>query len=182
MKTLMLNCREEQRHCHRHPWVSMPDGLAAPLVFNATDQTSGPVICSYKTGWGSQGQGVRGDIMDRSAGLASGCFSFSSTQCRSLLLSFSTCYLGIYIRSWGGYKLHTGSNLPPKDNLRREDKSYAPKVFFIQSFHCIPRLLVSKSWVLWALSPSVLLKRICYFDDCISHQNCNCWHGFMGWY
>jgi len=95
MKTLMLNCREEQRRCHRHPWMSMPDGLAAPLVFNATDQTSGPVICSYKTGWGSQGQGVRGDIMDRSAGLASGCFSFSSTQCRSLLLSFSTCYLGI---------------------------------------------------------------------------------------
>jgi len=25
-------------------------------------------------------------------------------------------------------------------------------------------------------------KRICYFDNCISHQNCNCWHGFMGWY
>jgi len=25
--------------------------------------------------------------------------------------------------------------------------------------------------------------RICYFDNnCISHQNCNCWHGFMGWY
>jgi len=27
-----------------------------------------------------------------------------------------------------------------------------------------------------------LQKRICYFDNCISHQNCNCWHGFMRWY
>jgi len=27
-----------------------------------------------------------------------------------------------------------------------------------------------------------LQKRIYYFDNCISHQNCNCWHGFMGWY
>ena len=27
-----------------------------------------------------------------------------------------------------------------------------------------------------------LQKRICYFDNCLSHQNCNCWHGFMGWY
>ena len=31
---------------HRHSSASMPDGLAAPSVFNATDQTSGPVICS----------------------------------------------------------------------------------------------------------------------------------------
>jgi len=29
---------------------------------------------------------------------------------------------------------------------------------------------------------SSLQKRICYFDSCISHQNCNCWHGFMEWY
>ena len=27
-----------------------------------------------------------------------------------------------------------------------------------------------------------LQKRICYFDNCISHQNCNCWRGFIGWY
>jgi len=33
--------------------------------------------------------------VDRSTDLASGCFSFSSTWCRSLLLRFSTCYLGI---------------------------------------------------------------------------------------
>ena len=32
----------------------MPDGPAAPSVFNATDQTSGPVIGPYMTGWGSQ--------------------------------------------------------------------------------------------------------------------------------
>jgi len=52
-------------------------------VFNATDRTSGPVICSYMTGWGSQGQET---IVDRSTDLASGYFSFSSTWCRSLLL------------------------------------------------------------------------------------------------
>ena len=44
--------------------------------------------------------------------------------------------LSRYIRSWGGYKLHIGSNLPPKDNLRKEDKSSAPKVSFIRRFHC----------------------------------------------
>jgi len=32
--------------------------------------------------------------------------------------------------------LHIGSNLPPKDNLRKEDKSSAPKVSFIRRFHC----------------------------------------------
>ena len=53
---------EEQRRRHRHPWASMPDGPAAPSVFYATDRTSGQLaICSYMTGWGSQGQGVRGD-------------------------------------------------------------------------------------------------------------------------
>ena len=50
MKTLILN---EQRRRHRHPWASMPDGPAAPSVFNATDRTSGPVR--------QGGQGVRGD-------------------------------------------------------------------------------------------------------------------------
>ena len=42
---------------------------------------------------GITGQGVRG--VDRSTDLVSGCFGFSSTWYRSLLLSFSTCYLGI---------------------------------------------------------------------------------------
>ncbi len=28
-------------------------------------------------------------------------------------------------------------NLPPEDNLRKEDKSSAPKVSFIRRFHCI---------------------------------------------
>jgi len=32
--------------------------------------------------------------------------------------------------------LHIGLNLPPKDNLREEDKSSAPKVSFIRRFHC----------------------------------------------
>jgi len=135
MKALTLNCREEQRRRHRHPWALMPDGPTAPSVFNATDQTSGPVICSCMPG--SQGQGVRGDIVDRSTGLASGCFSFSSTWCRSLLLSFSTCYVGI-LGLERGYKMHIGSNLPPKDNLQKKDKSSAPKVSFIWRFHCIP--------------------------------------------
>ena len=26
---------------------------------------------------------------------------------------------------------------------------------------------------------AALQKRICLVDNCISHQNCNCWHGFM---
>ena len=52
---------QEQRRHHRHSSASMHDGPAAPSVFSATDRTSGPVICSYMTGWGSQGQGVRGD-------------------------------------------------------------------------------------------------------------------------
>jgi len=32
--------------------------------------------------------------------------------------------------------MHIGLNLPPKDNLRKEDTSSAPKVSFIQRFHC----------------------------------------------
>ena len=35
--------------------------------------------------------------------------------------------LSRYIRSWVGYKLHIGSNLPPKDNLQKEDKALLPK-------------------------------------------------------
>ena len=43
-----------------------------------------------------QGRESEETIVDRSTDLASGCFSFSSTWCRSLLQSsFSTCYLGI---------------------------------------------------------------------------------------
>ena len=44
--------------------ASMPDGPAAPSVFNATDRTCGPVICSYnydRTGFIDLGRGVRGD-------------------------------------------------------------------------------------------------------------------------
>ena len=32
--------------------------------------------------------------------------------------------------------MHIGSNLPPKDNLQKEDKSSAPKVSFVWRFHC----------------------------------------------
>jgi len=71
----------------------MPDEPAAPSVFNATDRTSGPVICSYMTGWGSQGRESVETTMDRSKDLG---VSVSVVHwCRSLLLSFSTCYLGI---------------------------------------------------------------------------------------
>ena len=45
--------------------------------------------------------------------------------------------LSRYIRSCGGCKLQIGLNLPPKDNLWKEDKSSAPKVSFIRRFHCI---------------------------------------------
>jgi len=50
----------------------MPDGPAAPSVFNTIDRTSGPVICSYMTGWGSQGRESEETIVDRSTDLASG--------------------------------------------------------------------------------------------------------------
>ena len=41
-----------------------------------------------------QGRESEETIVDRSTDLASGCFRFSSTWWRSLLLSFNTCYLG----------------------------------------------------------------------------------------
>jgi len=44
----------------------MFDGPAAPSVFNAIDRTSGPVICSYMTGWGSQGRESEETIVDGS--------------------------------------------------------------------------------------------------------------------
>ena len=56
-------------------------------------------------------------------------------RCRSLLLSFSICYLGI-LGLEGAINCIIGSNLPPKDNLWKEDKSSAPKVSFIRRFHC----------------------------------------------
>ena len=94
MKILILNCRGAEASPSPSLGVDA-DGPAAPSVFNATDRTSGPVICSYMTGWGSQGQGVRGD--NRGQINRFGFRSFSSVvhRCRSLLLSFSTWYLGI---------------------------------------------------------------------------------------
>jgi len=75
MKILILNCRGAVAS----PSLSMPNGPAALSVFNATDRTSGPVICSYMTGWGSQSRESEETIVDRSTDLASGCFSFSNT-------------------------------------------------------------------------------------------------------
>ena len=80
---------------HRRPRTAIAAPLLLREVLNATDRTSGPVICSYVTGWGSQGRESEETIVDRSTDLASRCFSFSITWCRSLLLSFSTCYLVI---------------------------------------------------------------------------------------
>ena len=57
---------EQQRCRHCHPWASMSDGSAAPSVFNVTDRTSGPVICSYMTGWGSHGRESEETTVDRS--------------------------------------------------------------------------------------------------------------------
>ena len=57
--------------------------------------------------------------------------------------------LSRYIRSWGGYRFHIGSNLPPKDNLWKEDKSSAPKVSFIRRFHCIG---LNKYLIKWVAS------------------------------
>ena len=72
------------------------NGPAAPSVFNATDGTSGPVICSYMTGWGSQGRESEETIRwtDQQIWLPGASVSVVY-WCRSLLLSFSICYLGI---------------------------------------------------------------------------------------
>ena len=48
--------------------------------------------------------------------------------------------LSSYIRSCEGYKFRIGSNLPPKDNLRKKDKSSAPKMSLIRTFHCIQEM------------------------------------------
>ena len=40
---------------------------------------------------------------------------------------------------------HIGSNLPTKDNLRKEDKSSAPKVSFIRRFHCTLSICTAKN-------------------------------------
>jgi len=74
------------------------------------------------------GQGVRGDNRGQINRFGFRVFQLVAHRCRSLLLSFSTCYPGIL----GLF----GLNLPPKDNLRKEDKSSAPKVSFIRRFHC----------------------------------------------
>jgi len=58
--------------------------------------------------------------------------------------------LSRYIGSWDGYQLHIGSNLPPKYNLWKEDKSSAPKVSFIRRFHCTHGIqLCSKLLLMW---------------------------------
>jgi len=75
----------------------MPDGPAVPSVFNVTDRTSGPVICSYMTGWGSQGRESEKTNLswtDQQIWLPGVSVSIVH-RCRSLLLSFSILYLGI---------------------------------------------------------------------------------------
>jgi len=69
----------------------MPDGPAAPWVFNVTDWTSGPVICSYYDRAGSQRRQL---WTNQQIWLPVVSVSVVH-RCRSLLLSFSTCYLGI---------------------------------------------------------------------------------------
>jgi len=48
--------------------------------------------------------------------------------------------------------LHIGLNLPPKDNLQKEDKSSAPKVSFIRRFHC-----THVQWETWKVPIPVVL-------------------------
>ena len=73
----------------------MPDGPAAPSVFNATDRTGGPVICSYMIGWDHRAGSQRRQLWtDRQIWLPGVSVSVVH-RCRSLLLRFSTCYLGI---------------------------------------------------------------------------------------
>jgi len=71
----------------------MPDGPAAPSVFNATDRNSGPVICSYMKDHRAGSQ-RRQSWKDQHIWLPGVSVSVVH-RCRSLLLSFSICYLGI---------------------------------------------------------------------------------------
>ena len=90
------NIELQRRHRHRRPWASMPDGPAAPSVFNATDRTS--ILFIYDR-MGITGQEVRGDDrgqISRFNWLPGVSVSVYSTWCRSLLLCYSTCYLGIF--------------------------------------------------------------------------------------
>jgi len=73
----------------------MPDWPAASSVFNATDRTSGPVIFSYMTGWGSQAGSQRKQSWTDQQIWLPGVSVSVVHQCRSLLLSFSTCHVGI---------------------------------------------------------------------------------------
>ena len=51
-------------------------------------------------------------------------------------IRFSTCYLGILGLEGAINCVLARLNLPPKDNLQKEDKSSAPKVSFIRRLHC----------------------------------------------
>jgi len=114
----------------------MPDGPAAPSVFNATGRTSGPVICSYMTGRGSQGRVSEETIVDRSTDLASGYFSFSGTWRRSLLLNFSTCYLGV-LGLEGAKNCILARTSHQRTTSEKRTKALLPKwTSFIQRFHC----------------------------------------------
>ena len=85
----------EQRRRHRHPWASMPDGPAAPSVFNATDRTMDQLsVHIWQGGDHRAGSQRRQSWTDQQIWLP-GVSVSEVHRCRSLLLSFSICYLGI---------------------------------------------------------------------------------------
>jgi len=84
---------------------------------------------------GITGQGVRGDNRGQINRFGFRCFSFSSTWCRSLLLSFSTCYLGV-LGLEGAINCILAQTSRQRTTFWKEDKSSAPKVSFIRRFHC----------------------------------------------
>ena len=82
--------------------------------------------------------------------------SFEVTNSNLLLTVWPLCFKEVYI---------LGSELP----------------FLLFNFHysILGTILIHlNSYVRHAYTA----KKDLLFDKCISHQNCNCWHGFMGWY
>ena len=94
MKILILNCRRAESS----PSPSLGIDAWWASCFQSSMQLIGLVDQLSLHIWQDgdhRGREPEETIVDRSTDLASGCFSFSSTWCRSLLLSFSICYLGI---------------------------------------------------------------------------------------
>ena len=128
MKTLILSCRGAEASPSPSLGASMPDGPAAPSqssmrLIGLVDQLS---VHIWQDG-DHRDRESEETIVDRSTDLASRCFSFSSTWCRSLLLSFSTCYLGILIGLEGAINCMLAQTSHQRTTSEKRTKALLPK-------------------------------------------------------